>query len=342
VEWEAVYRETLELILHAESAGIDRVWLSEHHFVEDGYCPSLMPVAAAVAARTSRIRIGTKVMLLPFHDPVRLAEDVAVVDILSAGRLDLGLAAGYRRGEFEGFGIPVSERGARMREGLDVLTKALEGEPFTYRGRFHSYGEVRVVPPPIQHPIPLWLGGRTPATISRAARRGAHLALADFVLEHCEGDYAVYTAALRAAGRDLRDHEVAAVATVFLDDDQDRAWSIAGPHVLYQQNLYRQWFREAADRPTDNLEVATKQADLRESSVLVGTPEAVLERIRAFHVRVPFTHFSFWCLLPGMRLAPALQSLSLFAERVLPELRCLGAAPELAPAQLERSEQRGG
>src|SRR5689334_23054728 len=91
VSWDTVYRETVAFVCGAEEAGIDYVWLSEHHFVDDGYCPSLLPVAAALATVTKRIRIGTKVILLPFHDPVRLAEDAAVVDILSGGRLDLGL-----------------------------------------------------------------------------------------------------------------------------------------------------------------------------------------------------------------------------------------------------------
>lgn len=326
--WGELYDQTLEFVRAAEAAGIDYVWLSEHHFVDDGYCPSLMPVAAAIAAATTRIRIGTKVVLLPFHEPVRLAEDVAVVDVLSGGRLELGLAAGYRRAEFDGFAIPPSERGARMREGLDVLVKALVGDPFTHQGRFHRYGEVQIVPPPIQRPIPLWLGGRTPAAIRRAATYRANLALADFVLEHCEQDYTVYRDALEQEGCDPAEFEVAAVATVFLDEDDERAWAVAGEHVLYQQNQYQQWFREAGDRPSDDFAAATSRADLREGSILVGSPDRVLDRIQAFNAQVPFTHFSFWCLLPGMRLEPALRSLDLFASEVLPALREMGTRTE--------------
>jgi hypothetical protein len=121
IPWPRLYQECLELVDAAEALGFDEVWLSEHHFVDDGYCPSLLPVAAAIAARTKRVRIGTKVMLLPFHDPVRLAEDAAVVDVLSNGRLDLGLAAGYRPAEFAGFCIHPSERGKRMDESLQCV-----------------------------------------------------------------------------------------------------------------------------------------------------------------------------------------------------------------------------
>src|ERR1700730_5097325 len=113
VPWQTVYEEGLEFVRVAEDLGFDEVWLSEHHFAEDGTCPALLPVCAAIASRTRRIRVGTKVMLLPFHNPLRLAEDAAVVDVLSGGRLDLGLAAGYRLAEFEGFGISRSERAAR-------------------------------------------------------------------------------------------------------------------------------------------------------------------------------------------------------------------------------------
>jgi alkanesulfonate monooxygenase SsuD/methylene tetrahydromethanopterin reductase-like flavin-dependent oxidoreductase (luciferase family) len=324
--WSDLYAETIEFVRHAENAGIDQVWLSEHHFVDDGYCPSLMPAAAAIAAVTERIRIGTKVMLLPFHDPLRLAEDVAVVDVVSNGRLDLGVAAGYRRAEFAGFNIDRKERGARTQESLEVLLKALSGEAFTHSGRFFEYGRAQVMPPPVQRPVPLWVGGRTPAAMRRAARCGAHLALADFVLENCEQDYADYSAALEEEGLDVGDFEIAAVSSLFVDEDPERAWSIAGPHVLYQQNQYQQWFREARDRETDDFELATSHDELRAGSVLVGTPGDIVDRLRHFHARVPFTHFSFWCLLPGLRLERALASLELFVADVLPAVRELGVS----------------
>jgi alkanesulfonate monooxygenase SsuD/methylene tetrahydromethanopterin reductase-like flavin-dependent oxidoreductase (luciferase family) len=116
--WAELYAESLEFAARADVLGFDEVWLTEHHFSDDGYSPALMPIAAAIAARTRSIRIGTKVLLMPFHNPVRLAEDAAVVDIISNGRLDLGIAAGYRHEEFTGFGIDRDERATRTREGL--------------------------------------------------------------------------------------------------------------------------------------------------------------------------------------------------------------------------------
>jgi alkanesulfonate monooxygenase SsuD/methylene tetrahydromethanopterin reductase-like flavin-dependent oxidoreductase (luciferase family) len=318
--WEAVYADGLDFAVAAERLGLDEVWLTEHHFAEDGYCPALMPAAAAIAARTTRIRIGTKVLLMPFHDPVRLAEDAAVVDVLSGGRLDLGIAAGYRREEFAGFGIDRRERSARTREGIEVLTRALSGEPLRFEGRFHRYGPLQVTPPPVQRPVPLWIGGRSEAPLRRAAAAGHHLQLADFDPELCAADHRTYTAALREHGRDPADHEIAAVASVFVDEDPERAHALAAPHMLYQQRQYQRWFAAAGDRITD---VGNGDADALPGGCLVGTPEEVASAIAAVHARVPFTHFSFWTLLPGMPVETATRSLELFAERVMPAVRAL-------------------
>jgi alkanesulfonate monooxygenase SsuD/methylene tetrahydromethanopterin reductase-like flavin-dependent oxidoreductase (luciferase family) len=320
IPWPDLYAETLDFIRAAEALGIDEVWLSEHHFADDGTCPALLPVAAAIAASTSRIRIGTKVMLLPFHHPVRLAEDAAVVDILSNGRLDLGLAAGYRPAEFAGFGIPRSERAARMDEGLSILKNALSGETFEHHGRFYDLGPLTIVPAPLQRPIPLWLGGRSAAALRRAAENGCHLQLADFILEHAIRDYHQYQDALRTVGADPTRYAVAAVATAFLDEDRERAWHIAGEHLLYQQNLYQQWFTEGSDRPSDRYQPMQKISELKRGSYLIGDPDDVLQQLRDYHRQVPFTHISIWMLLPGMRLGPALRSLELFCRRVLPAL----------------------
>src|SRR5229473_342565 len=122
------YREILDQIAWGENNGFDDVWLSEHHFIEDGYLPSMLPAAAAIAARTKRIRIPLGVLLMPFHNPVRLAEDIAVVDAISGGRFELGVGVGYKVEEFEGFAVPFNERGGRTNEALDIIRKLLDGE----------------------------------------------------------------------------------------------------------------------------------------------------------------------------------------------------------------------
>ena len=166
-----LYAETLEMIAYGESIGYDDVWLSEHHFVEDGYSPAQMPIAAAIAVKTKKIRIGTSVVLLPMYDPVRLAEDGATVDILSDGRFELGAGLGYRAGEFEGLGLKYKERAGRMNEALEIIRRLWEGETLTFHGKhFHIEG-ARVSPEPVQKPRPpIWVGGFAPgATNARHA-----------------------------------------------------------------------------------------------------------------------------------------------------------------------------
>ena len=170
---DRLYREILDQIAWGENNGFDDVWLSEHHFIEDGYLPSILPAAAAIAARTNRIRIASGVLLMPFHNPIRLAEDIATVDVISGGRFELGVGIGFKREEFTGFGVSSKERGARTDQSLDIIRRALSGETVTFKSDFFDFQNIKVTPEPIQKPHPpVWLGGFTPPALRRAVRFG--------------------------------------------------------------------------------------------------------------------------------------------------------------------------
>ena len=130
--YDQLYNEIIDQIVWGEQNGFDDIWLSEHHFIEDGYSPALIPIAAAIASRTKKIHIGTSVVLLPFHNPVRLAEDAATVDVISGGRFELGVGVGYKVEEFESFAVSSKERGARTNEGLEIIRRLWEGETLTF------------------------------------------------------------------------------------------------------------------------------------------------------------------------------------------------------------------
>jgi alkanesulfonate monooxygenase SsuD/methylene tetrahydromethanopterin reductase-like flavin-dependent oxidoreductase (luciferase family) len=149
-----LYHKHLDLTVRAEELGFDTIWLTEHHFVEDGYSSSLLPIAAAIAARTRKIRIGTFVLLLPLHNALRVAEDAATVDIISNGRLDLGVGQGYRVDEFTGFKIPRKERGPRLEEGADVIRRAWTEKSWSLEGKFNQFTNVTVIPNVVQKPHP--------------------------------------------------------------------------------------------------------------------------------------------------------------------------------------------
>jgi alkanesulfonate monooxygenase SsuD/methylene tetrahydromethanopterin reductase-like flavin-dependent oxidoreductase (luciferase family) len=166
--WSPLYAEALELAARAEAVGLDSVWVSEHHFVDDGHLPSLLVLLAAMAARTSRVTLGTALLLAPLHDPLRIVEDAAVVDQLSGGRLVLGLGLGWRDEEFEAFGVPIGERVKRLTAFVEVARTAWAGRPVVVRD---GVAEPWVTPTPARPGgPPLWIGALAEPAVRRAGR----------------------------------------------------------------------------------------------------------------------------------------------------------------------------
>lgn len=236
-----LYRRTLDHVRAVEDLGFDTVWLTEHHFIDDDYLPSVLPMAAAVAAVTSRVTIGTAVLLLPLHDPLRVAEDAAVVDVVSGGRLRLGLGIGYKVEEFVAFDVDRRRRGALLDEGLGVLRAAWSDGPVPGRG-------VEVTPKPVhEEGIPIWLAGRAEVPVRRAARRGDGLIAVGEL-----GLHDVYLAERAAAGRTGRANLCTFVQR-YPTDDPERADAELGEHAAYRDLRYADWYGTAADLPADEV-----------------------------------------------------------------------------------------
>ncbi|HEY8532620.1 MAG TPA: LLM class flavin-dependent oxidoreductase [Micromonospora sp.] len=318
-----LYAEVLHLCELAERLGFDAVWLSEHHFVDDGYMPSLLPVAAAIAARTTRIRIGTGILIAPLHDPLRLAEDAATVDLLSSGRLVLGIGAGYREEEFAGFGRSKERLGAALDQTLAVLRQAWSGEPVQATP---DAAPVRVTPRPYRPAgPPLWIGARTAPGIRRVARKADGLMAARVTPEQFGAQVRQLLAEAEKAGRQPAEFEVGVHRPVFAWPEKD-AWERLEPYLHYSEWKYRDMVGEPYGRRTTRVTpppLREETRDILRKEAIVGTPDEVAEAIAAYarnasDVRFHFVPRLYW---PGMDAALQREALAVFAEHVIPQFR---------------------
>jgi alkanesulfonate monooxygenase SsuD/methylene tetrahydromethanopterin reductase-like flavin-dependent oxidoreductase (luciferase family) len=312
-----LYRETLEQIAWADQHGFDDVWLSEHHFLDDGYAPSLLPIAAAIAARTTTIRIGIAVMLLPLHNPVRVAEDAATVDVISGGRFQLGVGVGYKVEEFASFAIPSKERAGRTNEGLEIIRRLWEGETLTFKGKYYEIHHAKLSPAPVQQPHPpLWVGGFTPAAIRRAAQYAdGYIGTGPLT-----GFYEQYVTALQTLGKPTTNLQLAGGFFWLIPaTDPEKTWHEAAEHVLYQVNRYAEWLEKAGLPLFPHVR---DTAHLRELGMLnVVDVETCIQMIRAYASEVPLTHYYSWTIPPGLPPSWAQPHLELFATKVIPAFR---------------------
>jgi alkanesulfonate monooxygenase SsuD/methylene tetrahydromethanopterin reductase-like flavin-dependent oxidoreductase (luciferase family) len=310
---ESFYGATLEQISWAESIGIESVWLSEHHFCDDGYTPSPLVLAAAIASRTERLQIGTSLMLLPLHDPIRLAEDAATLAVLSKGRFRLGVGQGYREIEYETFKRKLRQRPSLLEEGVEILRRAWSGKPVAFEGRRFQVPEVRVTPVAATVP-PLLIGGMSPAAIERVAR------LADGFLSTSNEHHAQYMEAFSRSGRPAAEAAIYAGQWVIIDEDPERTWAEVGDCAVYQMNQYIDW--GAFGPPEQTPRFPDRQAVLDGGAYQLWDVSMAVDRISStLRDRPEIRDVHFWAQLPGEPVESGSRRIELLATRVLPEVR---------------------
>jgi alkanesulfonate monooxygenase SsuD/methylene tetrahydromethanopterin reductase-like flavin-dependent oxidoreductase (luciferase family) len=320
-----LYAEAIELAVLAEELGFDSVWVSEHHFVDDAYLPSLLPLCAAIAARTRRIQIGTALLLAPLYEPLRLAEDAAVVDLISAGRLILGLGLGWRGEEFEALGVPIGARAARMEDTVAVLRQAWSGGPVT-GGATLRYPGVRVTPDPhAPGGPPVWIGAISRAGTQRAGRIADGFMATNPSLSSFARHVGWVRDALAAAGRDGAGFSFSVHAPTYpWEDDPHAAWEQVRPFAHYVSWKYDD-MDEARGRlgpPAAPPSPSPEDEEELRRDALVGPPELVAEGIRRLAEPAGGDlHFIARLYWPGMPPDRQRDAMRLFAGKVIQTVR---------------------
>ncbi len=316
--WPQVYAEILDFVEWSESVGFGGAWVPEHHAAEDGYQPSPLVVLAAIAARTTRLKLGTGVALAPLYHPVRFAEECAVLDILSNGRLEMSVAVGYRRREADGYGVDFASRGSRTDEFLEIVLRLWAGEVVTAEGRNFPLGEASIAPLPPRGRVPLYVGGFNARAIERAAKFGdGYFGNMEYV--------DLYIAKLKACGKDPTDARVR-IQGLFcvVAHDRDRALDELAPYFQYANNAYGQWLDEDRESTglgdTNRIEPMTLEAFKHSGILQVLTPDEAIAMFRDMRTKAPVEHFTMM-LPPGLPPAQFKPYAEVFAQEVIPAFR---------------------
>jgi alkanesulfonate monooxygenase SsuD/methylene tetrahydromethanopterin reductase-like flavin-dependent oxidoreductase (luciferase family) len=318
--WAELYARRLERVARAEDQGFESFWVSEHHMWEDGYCPQPLTFLAAAAARTSRIRLGTSILLAGLRPALQIAEEAAVVDILSAGRLELGLGAGYQKREFDAYGSDIGERYPLLEARTTEIRELWEGGV--------------CMPPPVQERPPIWLGAMGPRGARMAGRLGEGLMWLDPEL------VAPYRKGLAEGGFDPEaDARVCGLVFLVLADDPEEAFARIAPHLAYQRETYNRYASAAENDRQGGPELAGPTVDpdagevdpeqLRDRTEVgipmsprlrVMRPEGAAQMLRDAFAGMPVTRIWCWDSIAGMPEDLADRHLELMAEYLIPGL----------------------
>jgi alkanesulfonate monooxygenase SsuD/methylene tetrahydromethanopterin reductase-like flavin-dependent oxidoreductase (luciferase family) len=329
----AVFDSGLEQMLAAESLGYSSVWIAEHHFNDYGLCPAPPVLAAYVAARTHALRLGMGVSLLPLHHPVDLAEELAVLDVVSGGRLDVGIGRGGTLQDYETFQSDRADSRARVEEGIALMRHAWSGTPFDFQGRFHSADRLHVRPQPMQRPHPpLFIAANSEDSVVSAARMGLPTLSSFFVpIADLQRRHKLYRETALAAGR--TETEIAALerqawgmrVVHVAPDRQEALRATEAPFMGYQRRMSQLRSDSSGGSVPSSfdrtlLRLRAFQDYLADGWALIGTPAEVRESLSRYLEATGYERVLLLMALPGLSTELALRSMRLFSEEVAPAM----------------------
>ena len=307
----SLYAQSIEQVEWLDGLGLDHVWFTEHHFVDDGYLPAWIPVAAAMAARSKNIRFSTDVTLLPFQNPLRLAEDLAVLDNISNGRVELGVGMGYAPSEFEAFGFPRSQRLSRTEECMEILTRCFTGERFSFEGKRYKVGNAKITPGYVQEGgPPVWMAVTQEPSAERAARFNTHI-LPQGPRAETLGNYYSY---LDKYDHSASDKRVGIIRGCFVTNDIERDLEKLTKAEEFRWKYY------------ENLIVESKQniwagEDVMPQDTIIGDVDTCVETLTNYMRQYGITDLVTWGLCPGYTAEEMAEPLEAFTTQVVPAVK---------------------
>ena len=346
---EQFYQEVIEEGQYAEELGFDGFWVGEHHFqASQRVFPSPQMVLTAIAQRTKRIRLGTGVTVLPVNDPIRIAEDIAALDLMSHGRSCFGVGRGYQPHEFAGFHIAAETTKERLWECLEVIRLAWTREQFSYHGKFYQYEDLALLPRPLQKPTPpIWVAAASPGSAEEAARRGYAFSAVPFASgpspEEVAGQLARYREAYVAAGHGEPPEDIPHVFWSHVTESTDQALREAEAGMKKKLGgSTKVWVKPGVSGYETFAKVgqflATATIEQIDTMAIFGDPQRCVERIRQYQA-VGVNHIMVMFDWGGMPQKTVFRSMELFAKHVMPNFRGVQSG-QTATIQGDRRETR--
>ena len=336
-----VLLEALEEIKLADELGFDSAWLTEHHFSRYGILGNPLVLGAAIAQTTSQIEIGTAVVVVPFHNPLRLAEDAALLDILSGGRLEIGVGRGYQPREFKGFGIDPETSKQRYAEVVDILKLAWTGETFSYRGEFYDVDEVKISPrpirpggPPIRHAVV------SPSSFPERGLAGDRIITSPTFapLGRMKKNFDAYRDALLEGGRDPADFDIPFMQQVWVGSSESELQAVAESALSYYRTVGKvvpgsddaiAAEAEYYEKVRQNIELLTLEQTLTHGGNF-GSVDQVVDFVGRLASELGVSHYIGWFRIPSLDRSVAIKAMETFATEVIPQLRDLEPTPVVA------------
>jgi natural product biosynthesis luciferase-like monooxygenase protein len=329
---EQYYKNFFDEVTYAEDLGFDSIWIGEHHFCRY-ICPAPQIIAGAIAQRTKRMRIGTAIALLPHHDPIRLAEDYALVDLISGGRLDLGVGRGFIKATYDGFNQSMDESRERFNECLEIIQGTWRQTNFSYQGKFYRANNVTILPRPLQRPAPpiFVAAAASPESFVAAGQNGHSIMLAPFLQsrERLKQNVKLYKETLRQSGFTADRFQIIAGYHSFIDETPSLARIKWEDHYMrylhfvgglinpqeYTSADYKSWKKSAEAMSKVTFD------QMYPDQVMCGDASQCAERVALLKEQFGVTHFWVYMDLGGLPQAELRKSMERFATRVIPQFR---------------------